>query len=464
MTHIVGLALNESRKERRAVFGVATIFAVGYALIGIFRHRHFSSGFDLAIFDQALWHVSRFALPASTLSGNPPILGDHFSPIVFLLTPLYWIRASPEMLIAAQAALLGISIVPVHRFLRTRLPSGPALTLVIAYGLFWGMQRTAWFDFHELAFAPLLVATVILAMDQKRWRLFWCAVLALTLVKEDMIPLAGAIGLYLIYQYDRRRGLALTLASGVVFVVVLRWVIPWFAHQGSWTYAEAFQTLLHSPWRLPMLLVTPAGKVATIALWLVPFALLPVFSPLAALALPVAAERLLSDLSNHWGPGFHYSAPLAPILAMAAGDGLARLVARPMSSRRRARLLVLMPAFSVVLALVLPGHQPLLRTLSPGHYQPITTARTAARALSIVPSGASVVAQTAIAPHLSQRERLYVLQPGAPDADFVIASHVLDPWPMSSVEEISLLLADRERRGYVVVFSENGWTVLKRIA
>ena len=53
-----------------------------------------------------------------------------------------------------QALLLAASIVPVFLYLRVRLPWGPTVTLCIAYGLFWGLQRTAAFDFHALAFAP----------------------------------------------------------------------------------------------------------------------------------------------------------------------------------------------------------------------------------------------------------------------------------------------------------------------
>ena len=47
-------------------------FALAYALYGLFRHWHFgSSAYDLGIFDQAVWHLSRFEAPASTISGLP---------------------------------------------------------------------------------------------------------------------------------------------------------------------------------------------------------------------------------------------------------------------------------------------------------------------------------------------------------------------------------------------------------
>src|SRR5689334_13054333 len=171
---------------------LTTLFAVAYATYGLFRHWHFdTSAYDLGIFDQAIWHLSRFEAPASSVRGVTNLLGDHFSPIIALLAPLYWLAPRAETLIVAQAILLAASIVPVWLYARRRLPRGPACGLAIAYALFWGMQRAAAFDFHEFAFAPLLVATTILAMEDRRWGLFWAMVASLIATKEDLIPLVG---------------------------------------------------------------------------------------------------------------------------------------------------------------------------------------------------------------------------------------------------------------------------------
>src|SRR4029079_13236042 len=115
------------RRQTVEVSAVAACFGAGYALYGLFRPWHFSSGYDLAIFDQAVWHMSRGAAPASTISGHANILGDHFYPILALFAPLYWITPRPETLIIAQAALVALSIVPVFLFARSRLAHGPAI-------------------------------------------------------------------------------------------------------------------------------------------------------------------------------------------------------------------------------------------------------------------------------------------------------------------------------------------------
>ena len=142
---------------------VAALFTATYAAVGLFRHWHFGSGaYDLGIFDQIVWHYSRFERPVSSITGAPNILGDHFSPIWVLAAPLYWVHAGPETLIVLQAALFGVSVVPVWIFLERRLAPRPALLLSIAYGLFYGLQRAAEFDVHEVAFAPLLIGIMLL--------------------------------------------------------------------------------------------------------------------------------------------------------------------------------------------------------------------------------------------------------------------------------------------------------------
>jgi uncharacterized membrane protein len=354
-----------------AVCGLVALFATAYSLYGIFRHRHFaSSAFDLGIYDQAVWHLSRFETPASSIRGYSHMLGDHFNPVMALFAPLYWLVPSPETLIVAQAFLLAASIVPVWLFLRTRLPPGVALALSAAYALSWGIQQTAAFDVHEMAFAPLFIATLILAMDQRRWPLFWAMACAIAITKEDLIPLLCGVGLYLAIAGERRRGGVLLAASLACFVVVTAIVIPAFADAGFYGYTNAYASVIERPWMLPVTLVTPAVKVRTALLWFAPFAFVALASPLSLLIVPLALIRMLSASPEHWGTIFHYTAPIAPIVAMAAGDGMSRVL------RRWPQAVRTMPAFAalcVLLAAVLPGRPPLRRVLAPGHYRPIAT-------------------------------------------------------------------------------------------
>jgi hypothetical protein len=116
---------------------------------------------------------------------------------------------------------------------------------------------------------------------------------------------------------------------------------------------------------------------------------------------------------------------------------------------------------SVVLSIIVPGRQPILRLFRAGHYEIEAGRGAAAKALATIPADASVVAQASLLPHLSQRERIFVLNAQAPDAAYVIASMNQSPWPTSGRDEVVRLIEERRARGYVTIFDEAGWIVLK---
>jgi uncharacterized membrane protein len=441
---------------------LVVVAAAAYSAVGIFKHWHFDSSYDLGIFNQATWHLSRFEIPGSTISGHQNILGDHFYPIVFLFVLPYWIVPLPETLIVAQAILIAASIVPVFFFLRRRLSISLSVGLVIAYAVFWGIQRAINADVHEMAFAPLIIACAVLAMDQKRWGWLWVCCLILMGTKEDLIPLVAGIGAYVFMfaQDGRRQGVSLAAFALLGFLVVVNLIIPSFS--GGWGSGGAYRAVWERPWTAPAVLITPPQKLLTVVFWLAPFCFLTLRSPLALLVIPIAVERLLSSISSHWGWGGHYTLPLAPLLAMSAGDGLYRLTRnQTIPILRWPGLRSTLVTLSVIFSLIIPGHQPIFRLFSAGHYRIAAGRGEAAEALGLIPLDASVVAQASLLPHLSKRAKIFVLDTAAPDADYVIASLNLNPWPLSDRSEIADLIQQRRAQNYVTIFDQAGWVVLK---
>jgi uncharacterized membrane protein len=171
------------------------VMALAGAVASVLRYVNLGSGLDLSLFDQAVWHYSRFQAPFSSIHGED-LLGDHFHPLVAVLAPLYWIWSDARMLVIAQAVLVAASIVPVFLFAKPRLGRVGAYLLSGAYALFWGLQVGVLYDFHEVAFAPLLIALTILFADRRRWGWFWVSVVLLLGVKEDMSIYVVFLGIY----------------------------------------------------------------------------------------------------------------------------------------------------------------------------------------------------------------------------------------------------------------------------
>jgi uncharacterized membrane protein len=444
--------------------------AVGYGVLSLLGHWHFGTSYDLAIFDQAVWHYSRFETPVNTISRHPHILAEHFHPILILLAPLYWVAPRPETLLIVQALLLAASVVPVYLFARRRLEERLSLLMTAAYAVSWSVQKTASFDFHELAFAPVLVGLAVWALDATRWRTFWAASVLLLLVKEDLGPLVASFGLFLLLRREWRHGIAMTAVGLGAFATIVGWIMPAMSPAGTYAFGGAFAPLgglrgiagkaVTQPWVLLATMVTPASKAQTILLWLGPFAFLPLLSPYGLLLVPIAMTRLLSATELHWAANFHYSAPMAPLLAMSACDGLARLAARVGAHGARGRWIWALAGLVLALCAILPGKLPLWRLFSPRWYAPTASDRTGRVALRLIPPTASVCAQDAIAPHLSRRERIYMLRPEAPDTDYVVAARSLRTWPHADWSAVTLLLEAKLEAGYRVVFERDGWIVL----
>ena len=89
--------------------GVAA-FAL-YAAASLARYRRMDAGIDLAIFGQAVKKYAHWQLPWSDIKAVSGfnLLGDHFSPIVALAAPAYWLVPHVWVLLVVQAALVGLT-------------------------------------------------------------------------------------------------------------------------------------------------------------------------------------------------------------------------------------------------------------------------------------------------------------------------------------------------------------------
>jgi len=108
-----------------SVYDLAVLACIAaYSLIlswfTLSKHYSFSTyAWDLGIFDQALWttvNLNRTFYYTCELhlveSGS--FFGVHFSPVLFLLVPFYYLRQSAETLLVAQSIILGASAYPVY--------------------------------------------------------------------------------------------------------------------------------------------------------------------------------------------------------------------------------------------------------------------------------------------------------------------------------------------------------------
>jgi uncharacterized membrane protein len=456
-----------------AVGALTTVAAIGYAVYALVRFWAFrTSSYDLVIFDQAVRSYSRFHAPVAIVKGihngfgpHFSVLGDHFSPILALLAPLYWIHDAPLTLLLAQSVLLALAIIPLWAFARRRLGAWQAYCVAGVYALAWPVAETVAFDFHETAFTPVLSMLMLERHDAgRRWQ---CAAAAgaLLLVKEDMGLLVAGFGIYLLTRRGERRRAAVFVVAGLAWTwLAARVLIP--ASGGSANYYWAYDALgrdvphaaahaLTHPGTTLRLLVTPQVK-ATTMLWLVaPALLLPLASPITLSVLPLLAERMLSSRFGHWWePKYHYNVALIALLVAAGVDGALRL--------RRLRVDRVWPVAALAASVAILPHFAFKRFFDRDFYLRDARERAAAAVVTAVPSGTLVEAANEVGPRLSGRTRVLLWDDRPRWAPWVVADVGAPAFPIGSLpaqrDRVRLLL----RSGYRLVRQQGGYVVLNR--
>ncbi|GGZ48974.1 DUF2079 domain-containing protein [Streptomyces subrutilus] len=382
----------------------AGLFAV-YLVVSVGRFRRMEwSSWDLGIFEQAIRAYAHLREPVADLKGpGANILGDHFSPIIALVAPVYRLFPGPVTLLVVQAALFALSAVPVTRAAGRLLGPARGIALGVAYGLAWGIQRAVEFDFHEIAFAVPLLAFALEAVLARRWRAALLWGLPLLLVKEDLGFTLAALAVVVAWRAhpsDRRAvrtALGVAVGAAVLAALVFTVVIPAFATAG-YGYWDKIQGA--GP------LDGLGTKLATLGWVLIPTTgLLALRSPLLLVAAPTLGWRFLSGDPHYWSTDWHYSAVLMPVVTLALVDAI-DIVRRGRRPRLRAYALQLPTAVLAAGLALAATTLPTSRLAEARTYERPARAVAVERLLAEIPDGAVVEADTTPLTRLTSRCRV----------------------------------------------------------
>ncbi len=489
--------------------GVLTaLMAAGYSAFSLILNYTFqTSSYDLVIFDQAVRSYAHFQPGISVIKGlhnnfgpHFSVLGDHWSPILASLAPLYWIFNSPETILVAQAVLFALAVPPLWLFTRRAFGGGRKATIAaylvsVAYTLSWPIASAAAFDFHEVAFAPVLTAVALERLTAGRLRTGLIALGLLLLVKEDMGLFVAGIGVYLVVArpqvVSRQRlvGLALIVLGVADTWVATYLLIPAFGGRSDyyWAYGalghnvpQVLEHIVAHPVGAVRLLITPRAKLDTMLWLLAPFCFLPLLSPITIAIIPLLAERMLQDqFSNWWITAYHYNAYLVIILACGAVDGAARLdrwvtrarqdralagtPARVRADRSAGTVALVAAALICAVGVYLVPRFALGAALHSSFYHRNAEQTAAAAAVAAVPSGVTVEAVNRLGPHLSGRDTVLLWDGdgGSPlYPPWVLAAVVGRQFTFHSVAQQEQRLALLKKHGYQTVFDHGGFIVL----
>lgn len=212
------------------------VFAGVFGSLGVMNQRNFGTwSYDMGIYDQGLWLVSRGEQFMSVRGMN--FWGHHFNVIAYAFVPAYWLGAGPEFLYVVQAIGLALGAIPIYLIARDKL-STPwwGLLFAVVYLMYAPVQWISWAMFHPeaLVITPFLYAWWF--ATKERWGWFFAMVLLALSTREDtalaVVMLGFVLAIYMRGAPDYRRVLqrcgATVLLAVVWYVVATKLVLPYF--------------------------------------------------------------------------------------------------------------------------------------------------------------------------------------------------------------------------------------------
>lgn len=429
------------------------------------------------------------------------------------------------------------------------IPTITGLLLGAGFALSFGVQQAVAAQFHEVAFAvPLLamslgylvLASRVSGTERARYLAYACWwALPIAFVKEDMGITVAAIGLIIFIRtgwlstavdilmprlsagtpapmrtrmqqlyssWARTPAVAestMVMIWGVFWSVVAIYVIlPYFNSGGNFDYADKvnFSAALGDPFGSVLQMLSNNTKLATLGLLLITGAILWVISPLAAIALPTLAWRLLSTMESYWASTWHYSLVLMPVVFLALLDVVVRVrygvvpAAIPVRSAARVadsastqdavaptepgRLTALarrmpvwvLPAVALLLAaspIFVAGSQQPLASLGNAQFTAsalTTTDQMKQDAVQKVPEGVTVASDLSILTQLIPGRTVYWIgHTGEPAPDYVVIDRKSNSWGGNPPTNAAQYAADRYGHSYAKYATVGTIDIVRRV-
>jgi uncharacterized membrane protein len=246
------LSFKKQTSSLRVTLTLAAIFFAFMLVFSLNRYYSFYASYDQGLFNQLFWNsLHGHWFQGSLSSGESSAvafdgkihtvsyyhLGQHFVLDFLLWLPIYALFPSGATLVILQVTLITAAGIVLYALARHYLP--PSIAVLITAS-FYGANAVigpTFANFYEYCQIPLFVFSLLLALEKRKWWLFWLFV-ALTLgIREDTGFIIFGIGVYLILsrRYPRT-GLALCLLSFCYVTLLTNVIMPQFSNDNSRLY------------------------------------------------------------------------------------------------------------------------------------------------------------------------------------------------------------------------------------
>ena len=470
------------RDPVRWVLGAMVLgWSAVFITLGWLRQARFATfSFDLGIYDQGVWLLSRFHDPFVTVRGLE-LFGHHVNPILFAFVPFYWLGAGPLFLLSVQVVVQASGAIAVYLLARDRIHDRwLAVALAAVLLLNPTYQFLTWEFFHPdaLAIAPLLFA--YWAARAERWRLFVAFAVIAVACKEDVALALAIMGVLIAFRGHRKIGIVVLGASLAWYAFATRVVIPLSNGIGPF-YDSLFGSLGKNPVEVGTHLVTHPRQAVDLAtehdrvsyyeMMFAPVAFLPLLAiPTLLIAGPMLAVNVFSSLPYLREIRYHWSSLVLAGIILATVEAIAWVAKRWPGLLR---FLVGLVVATSLAATVAWGPSPISTKYHSGLWA-LQEDRQAAKeaAVARIPDGEATSAIYNLLPHVAHRDQIYDFPVPWRNVNWGVQGEHLDNpasvrWILVDRREISaddqLLLKRLFAREFKVVYHRDDILVARRV-
>lgn len=187
------------------------------------RYKSYNApNFDFGIFASAFENMRKTGLPVTTCERNVVMshFGVHFSPVFYLLLPVYMLCPCPETLIFLQVLFIIAGVIPTVLICRHfKIENILTFTIAIVYLIFPGFICGGINDFHENAFLTFIILFLMYFILENKNVMFWIFLGLLFSVKEDAAIYAFAIGLFMMFYRKSYLKSAVVIVLSVAYFI-----------------------------------------------------------------------------------------------------------------------------------------------------------------------------------------------------------------------------------------------------
>ncbi len=237
-----------NKKTEKQSLRLLWLFILLYIAIFLFlvfkRYYYFTYNIsDLAIFNQTFFNTIHGRWFDETLTLNN-YLADHFSPIIFLLLPFYFLLPSPLTLLALQTIGLGLAAWPLFYLSREITKNDKIALLVAVIWLLNPMMQAANLDENHLLYlVPALVFGSAYFYLKNKFYYFLLFFILTLLVREDIALIMLMWSLLASLDKKDKKWIISPLVLGLSYFLFAIKIIKSFASTDSYKFFNYYNWL-----------------------------------------------------------------------------------------------------------------------------------------------------------------------------------------------------------------------------